>query len=183
MWRGAVTCLQCSSPILHDSPSTFPELIDGDVSIDMRYVRPHIDANLNEWRRIIGKGRKVTGLKSNVQFFIPLPKDREAINRAEEYNRSLKRQGGRYDANLLRQFNSSRRYGTCSYISLDERIENDFHYRMKLASRIVNCNAQFAPAQSLFSQYCKAAFELAIRNDEISYEQIGKRMRQGESWD
>ena len=60
---------------------------------------------------------------------------------------------------------------------IEKAIDDDFTWRMELASRLLRCNLDFSPAQILKSRYCRYAFEKALELGELSRENIGKRIR------
>jgi hypothetical protein len=128
-------------------------------------------------KAIIARGRMANGMKFNITYDVRLPVEDEERRRSYVFTRSLRSQGVRTDKDLERQNRNLLRYRVIPYNTVDERIENDQEYRLKLARKILNCNANFAPAAILMSDYHRKAYRLAIQHQEMKYEQAGLRTR------
>ena len=128
-----------------------------------------------EVKALIGTGRKAVGMAFNVEFGVRMPTKEESHKKAVTWRRSLKSQGQRHDLFWERIVQREYHNGSSPFGTVDERIENDKRFRLKLARKVVGCKTNYAPAQILMSQYCRSAFTKAIELGEMSYENIGNK--------
>jgi len=174
-WVGTLSCLHCNCPIIHEG--FFPSYKHDDVSFSRDRTEPVDEEIVKKLKAVVARGRRATGMRFNVMFGVRMPDIDEESRKAQLYTRSMRKQAERTDKDLLRSFNAFRRFGTVRYNTLEEQIQNDAKYRMKLARKMVNCTANFAPASILLSKYMRMAFELTIQNGEMSYSKLRKRSR------
>ena len=174
-WYSTMTCVQCGNPIIHGD-ETFPKfnekVIPGLTPPD---VVPLPDADKKVFVKVMGQGRRATSLEFHSKCGIRLPFGNEERKRRDIYARSFAKQAQRMDHRLEESFQNAVRRRLISYSTLDERIQNDSVYRIRLAMSMVNAQSNFAPAQIILGRYHRMAFELAIQNEEIDAENSGER--------
>jgi len=181
MWIGTLTCMQCYCPLItqrHTSEG-FPPFSSQMSTLADRSMEPWTHAEQHQFRDIISMGRRLNGLKFNVQFGIRPPSAEEEKNKAATYYRSFKSQGERTDKDLLRKYKLEKDRGwTLFTAGLEDRIARDVEFRLKLARAVVACSRHFSPAAILMSRLHRLAYETAIQYGEMSYENIGYRSRE-----
>jgi hypothetical protein len=116
-------------------------------------------------------------MQFNILYGIRMP-SKDDDRKSQTYHRGFKRQGGRHDEFLQRMHDKDLRQGLTTHVTVPERIVSDRNFRLKLARKVVTCNANYAPAQILCSTFCRQAYRAAIANGEITYENVGYRVRQ-----
>ena len=181
MWIGVLTCMQCYCPIITERHTAegFPRFSPHTSTLDDRSMEPWSDAEQKDFREVISMGRRLNGLKFNVQFGIRPPTMEEERNRANVYYRSFRSQGNRTDGDLERKHRMELRLGNTQFTAgLEDRIARDAPFRLKLARAVVACSRHYSPAAILLSRLHRLAYTTAIRYGEISYENVGYRSRE-----
>ena len=112
-----------------------------------------------------------------VTYRIRLPGNSTVRSIGRTGRRAYAQQAQRYDDHQRRTHKGLHLSGAIPDATIEERIRNDYNFRLRTAKLIVNNNQNLAPAQVLKSKICRMAFELALANGELSYESIGKRVR------
>ena len=177
MWLGTITCFQRNSPILYEN--VFPDFDPNAMcSIEGRFVDELPEKTKQTLRTCITDGRRATGMKFCIFIGVRMPSKDELKRKAATWNRSLKRQGERHDEFWKRNHEKEFGIGTTPYSTIEERIRNDRRFRKKLAVKVVNSSANYAPGQILLSKFCRMAYTIAIEKGEHSYENVGNRNRQ-----
>lgn len=172
-WLGTFTCFNCDSPFIY--LDVFPDFNPRQAStMNEGHVVQLSDDVKKTVKAILNQGRKIAGMQCNILFGIRMPiEEGSAKSRKNVTNRGLEAQARRKDADFLKMHNREYRFQVTPHARIEDRIEHDQAFRLKLARKILNCSSNYAPAQFLLSQYCRAAYTAAIAKKDISYENLG----------
>ena len=175
MWLGMVTCIQCGNPICYDE--SLPTHNPGMTGLPATSTCAYTGKKARIIKEGMADGRKAKGMLFNVTYRIRLPGNSTVRSIGRTGRRAYAQQAQRYDEHQRRTHRGLYLNGATPYETIEERIQNDYNFRLRTAKLIVNSNQNLAPAQVLKSGICRMAFELALNNGELSYESIGKRVR------
>jgi hypothetical protein len=180
-WLGTFTCFNCETPFMYTD--VFPEFDPQETgTMEPEHVA-QLDKGIKDVVvKLLSNGRKIAGMQCNLLFGIRMPMEEgSSKSKKNVMGRSIRAQADRNDKSTLKQHDRDYRFQVTPYERLEDRIENDRSFRLKLARKVLNCSTNYAPAQFLLSDWHRAAYTAAIKKGEILYENLGGMNREPET--